>query len=50
MSVCGLALAGLLSACATTSAPVGEQEVRYGRITRIDAVQMTATRTWVWAL
>ena len=39
-SLYGLALAALLSACASPAPSVGEAEVRYGRITRIDAVQI----------
>lgn len=38
--VFGVALAAMLSACAQTGPTVGEAEVRYGRIHRIDAVSI----------
>jgi outer membrane lipoprotein SlyB len=39
-SLWSAALALVLAACASASPPVGESEVRFGRITRIDAVQV----------
>lgn len=38
--VFGMVLAAMLSACAQTGPAVGETEVRYGRIHRIDAVSI----------
>jgi outer membrane lipoprotein SlyB len=38
--VCSAALTVMLSACAQTGPTVGETEVRYGRINRIDAVSI----------
>ncbi|MFZ4284995.1 glycine zipper 2TM domain-containing protein [Variovorax sp. HJSM1_2] len=37
---CGLALTALLVACAQPGPAAGEAQVRYGRINRIDAVQI----------